>query len=212
MLPTPQSVYARVAYEHVVGACLALARTDLEYNCLRALVDPHATGVFHGLLPVEIEGGSPTAAASFAFEGADLVKDEFYEADVSYIPPYECVEQTTEKEVVRYALETCDFPPAALLRKHVVEHCFYDDVWTQELRTKHVAVRALADAWKKHQTTIRLALRDLQKAGIVQESNDYFGLSINILAQRMLYCRQAFYADIACHFLLKSSRAIAASM
>lgn len=177
-------VEARVRYEAIVDVCLALALDALEYNCLVALIDNACTGSLAQCARVRVTvegydhdggGGDIADAAWRAFENA-------------FVPPYEPI---ADKAVAlhgafeaRARLSDGGFEPSALLRRQMP--AWFDDTWMAQLRTRYVAVKAMSHAWNIPQTRIRLALRRMHGAGLVDECSDFFCIDPRTVAMRLV--------------------------
>jgi hypothetical protein len=197
-------VDARVRYGAIVDVCIALALDALEYNCLVALVDNACTGSLAqcARVRVTVEGYD-----DYEGGGGDLADAAWRAFEEAFVPPYQPVSDETVS--IRGAVEArarlADgrFDPSTLLRRQMP--AWFDDAWMAQLRTRYVAVKTMSRAWNIPQTRIRLALRRLHAAGLVDECNDYFCLDPRTAAMRLVTCAvfpdgvsRAFAASRAC--------------
>lgn len=172
---------ARERYETLAALCCRLAATVDEFNCVVALVDVASTGRVSSSFRVSINGLS---------DDDDDLRDEAADANDGFVPPPHAAEsfpaQTRDDAQIRLLLDTTDFPPAALL--WTSRPSWLQDDWSRaHVRTRRVAIWAIAQSWRAPQTRARLAMRALERAGIVTECNDYFCLSPMTLCARLAH-------------------------
>jgi hypothetical protein len=130
-------------YEQGVALCVTLALTELEMNCIAAMFDPHCLGDCASAVRTDesVPASTPIPCQIPAY--------------VRYLTPFVANASANHiRELMESLNVICEPPPN----------------WTRYVRVKRVSTSALSKAWRMPQNHIRICIRDLKRAGMVEEN------------------------------------------
>ena len=162
-------------YESIAVTCAQLAANELERNLVEALVDSNCLG-------------------DIALDFDDAFGDE---SDG----------EPKQEQIAAFKRDPVVAKPGAVKLRSLLEELpldvcdqFPQPEWTNCIRHKKVSIRAISAAWKIPQNRIRMAIRNMEKAGIATElrKDDMITLTPLRIHARMLVVQHASLRRTAC--------------